>query len=296
MPQPVATQGPLVWHDMDQKALDDAYDQDVYAPNRPLIVARRIAASERTRAILGPPQRVAYGPSEYEQLDIFRAAAANAPVNVFVHGGAWRRNKAADYALQAEPLVGAGAHAVIIDFINVEQAGGDLFPMYEQVRRALAWTWRNADSFGGDRARFYISAHSSGSHLAACVLARGWREEDLPENFCQGALLLSGMYDLEPVRRSKRSSYVKFTDAMVENLSSQRHLDGLHTPLILAYGSCETPEFQRQTKDFFAAVRGLEKPAELIVGEAYNHFELLETLANPYGLTGRALLRQMRFA
>jgi arylformamidase len=296
MPQPVTTQGPLVWRDMDQRALDDAYDQDVYAPNRPLIVARRIAASERTRAILGPPQRVAYGPSEYERLDIFRAAAANAPVNVFVHGGAWRRNKAADYALQAEPLVRAGAHAVIIDFINVEQAGGDLFPMYEEVRRALAWTWRNADSFGGDRARFYISAHSSGSHLAACVLTQGWREEDLPQDFCQGALLLSGMYDLEPVRRSKRSTYVKFTDAMVEKLSSQRHLDGLHTPLILAYGTCETPEFQRQTQDFFAAVRGLEKPAELIVGEAYNHFELLETLANPYGLTGRAMLRLMALA
>src|SRR5580658_9638217 len=64
---------PLVWRDLDQKALDDAYDQDVYAPNRPLIVARRIAASERTRAILAPPQRVAYGPSEYEGLDIFRA-------------------------------------------------------------------------------------------------------------------------------------------------------------------------------------------------------------------------------
>jgi len=296
MPQPVTTQGPPVWRDMDQKALDDAYDQDVYAPNRPLIVARRIAASERTRAILGPPQRVAYGPSEYERLDIFRTAAANAPVNVFVHGGAWRRNKAADYALQAEPLIRAGTHAVIVDFINVEQSGGDLFPMYEQVRRALAWAWRNADSFGGDRARFYISAHSSGSHLAACVLTRGWREEDLPHDFCKGALLLSGMYELEPVRRSKRSSYVKFTDAMVEKLSAQRHLDGLHTPLVLAYGTCETPEFQRQTQDFFAAVRGLEKPAELIVGEAYNHFELLETLANPYGLTGRAMLRQMALA
>jgi arylformamidase len=245
---------------------------------------------------LGPPQRVAYGPSEYEGLDIFRAAAANAPVNVFVHGGAWRRNKAADYALQAEALVHAGAHAVIIDFINVEQAGGDLFPMYEQVRRALAWTWRNADSFGGDRERFYISAHSSGSHLAACVLACGWREENLPKNFCKGALLLSGMYELEPVRRSKRSSYVKFTDAMVERLSSQRHLDGLHTPVVLAYGTCETPEFQRQTQDFFAAVQAAGKPAELTVGEAYNHFELLETLANPYGLTGRAMLRQMALA
>ncbi len=296
MPQPITARGPLVWRDMDQKALDDAYDQDVYAPNRPLIVARRIAASERARAILGPPRRVAYGPSQYEQLDIFRAPAANAPVNVFVHGGAWRRNKAADYALQAEPLLHAGAHAVIIDFINVEQAGGDLFPMYEQVRRALAWTWRNAESFGGDRERLYISAHSSGSHLAACFLTGGWCEEDLPKNFCKGALLLSGMYELEPVRRSKRSSYVTFTDAMVEKLSSQRHLDGLYTPLVLAYGTCETPEFQRQTQDFFAAVRELGKPAELIVGEAYNHFELLETLANPYGLTGRALLRQMGFA
>jgi arylformamidase len=293
VPQAGPARGPLVWRDMDQKALDDAYDQDVYAPNRPLIVTRRIAASERTRALLGIPQRVAYGPSEYERLDIFRAAAALAPDNVFVHGGAWRRNKAADYALQAEVLVRAGIHAVIVDFINVGEAGGDLMPMYEQVRRALAWSFRNARSFGGDPDRFYISAHSSGSHLTACVLTDGWREEGLPEDFCKGALLLSGMYDLAPVRLSKRSSYVSFTDAMVEKLSSQRHLDGLHTPLVLAYGSCETPEFQRQTRDFFADVQAMGKPAELIVGEAYNHFELLETLANPYGLTGRAMLRQM---
>jgi arylformamidase len=307
MQQIATARGPLVWRDMDQKALDDAYDQDVYAPNRPSIVARRIAASERTRAILGPPQRVAYGPSEYEQLDIFRTSTPpsaasgggkgkGAPINVFVHGGAWRRNKGPDYALQAEPLVGAGAHAVILDFINVEQAGGDLMPMYDQVRRALAWAWRNAEDFGGDREQFYISAHSSGSHLAACVLTDGWREEGLPANFCKGALLLSGMYDLAPVRLSKRSSYVAFTDAMVEKLSSQRHLDALATPLILAYGTAETPEFQRQSRDFVAAVRGRGKPAALLVGDAYNHFELLETLANPYGLAGRAMLRQMDLA
>jgi len=168
--------------------------------------------------------------------------------------------------------------------------------MYEQVRRAIAWTWRNAESFGGDRERFFISAHSSGSHLAGCVLTSGWREENLPENFCRGALLLSGMYDLEPVRLSKRSSYVSFTDAMVEQLSAQRHLDGLRTPLILAYGTQETPEFVRQTREFFAAVQAAGKPAELIVGEAYNHFELLETLANPYGVAGRAMLRQMELA
>jgi arylformamidase len=295
MTQPISSSKP-VWRDMDQKALDDAYDQDVYAPNRPLIVTRRIAASARTRAILGPPERVAYGPSEYERVDIFRAPIANAPINLFLHGGAWRRNKGPDYHLQAEPLIAAGAHCLIADFINVEQSGGDLFPMYDQVRRVIAWAWRNADSYGGDRDRFYISAHSSGSHLSACVLTRGWREEGLPENFCKGALLLSGMYDLEAVRLSKRSSYVKFTDKMVESLSSQRQLDGLHTPLVLAYGTQETPEFQRQTREFFAAVQAAGIPADLIVGEAYNHFELLETLANPYGLMGRAMLQQMELA
>ena len=107
--------------------------------------------------------------------------------------------------------------------------------MYEQVRRALAWVYRNAESFGGDRDRIYISAHSSGSHLAGVVLTRGWQEEGLPPDAFKGAVLLSGMYDLAPVRLSKRSAYVKFTDDMVHKLSGQRYLDGLHTPLVLAY-------------------------------------------------------------
>ena len=286
--------GPLVFLDMDQQALDEAYDQEIWAPNRALIVERRKAASARARAILGQPKRIAYGPSEHEGLDIFDCGIKGAPVNVFVHGGAWRRNVAADYALQAEVLVGAGAHCVIIDFINVDQANGDLFPMYEQVRRALGWVCRNAASFGGDPGRIYVSAHSSGSHLAGVVLTRGWQEEGLPPDAFKGAVLLSGMYDLAPVRLSKRSGYVKFTDDMVHKLSGQRFLDGLHTPLVLAYGTCETPEFQRQSRDFADAVRAAGKPASLIVGAGYNHFELLETLANPYGLTGRAMLEQMQ--
>jgi arylformamidase len=101
------------------------------------------------------------------------------------------------------------------------------------------------------------------------------------------------MYDLEPVRLSKRSKYVKFTDAMEQELSAMRHLDRLHTPLVLSHGTYETPEFQRQSRDFAAAVKAAGKPVELLVGEGYNHFEMLETLANPFGLLGRAVLGQM---
>ena len=296
MQEKAAARGPLVWRDMDQKTLDDAYDQLVYAPNRDLVLARIAAASARTRAALGAPQRVAYGPSEHEMLDIYRTPsppAGGAPINIFIHGGGWRVGSAAANALVAEPLVGAGAHAVVLDFINVDQAGGDLFPMFQQVSRAIAWVWRNAESFGGDRNRLYISSHSSGSHLSSTALSRGWREEGLPADFCKGALLISGMYDLEPVRLSKRSAYVKFTDEMEQGLSALRHLDGLTMPLLIAHGTCETPEFQRQAREFFAAVKAAGKPAELIVGENYNHFEIFETFANPYGLLGRAVLRQM---
>jgi arylformamidase len=286
--------GPLVWLDMDQQALDDAYDQEVYAPNRDQVVARRLANSERARVIVGAPQRVAYGPSEIEKLDIFRTARPNAPINIFIHGGAWRRNKAADYAVQAEMLIRAGAHCVILDFITVDEAGGSLLPLAAQIRRAIAWVYKNAASFGGDRERIYLSGHSSGAHFGGCMVTTDWREHGLPADAIKGALLASGMYDLRPVRLSKRSQYVKFTDEMEQTLSAQRHIDKLSVPLVLAHGTRETPEFQRQTRDFFAAVRAAGKPVELLVGEAYNHFELLETLANPYGLLGRAALQQMK--
>ena len=36
------------------------------------------------------------------------------------------------------------------------------------------------------------------------------------------------------------------------------------------------------------------KPVELLVAEGYHHLEVAETLANPYGLLGRALLEQMQ--
>jgi arylformamidase len=294
MQQEQRARGPLVWLDMDQQALDDAYDQAIYAPNRDQVIRRRVINSARTRALLGEPQRVAYGPSPIEALDIFRSERPKAPVNIFIHGGAWRLNRAADYAVQAELFVRGGAHHVLLDFCNVEDTGGDLMPMAEQVRRAVAWVYRNAESFGGDPDRLYLTGHSSGAHLGGCVVTTDWKASGLPANILKGALLVSGMYDLAPVRLSKRSAYVKFTDEVEHQLSAIRHLDRLSTPLLLAYGTCETPEFQRQTRDFYGAVKAAGKPVELLVAEGYNHFEIIETLANPYGLLGRAALAQMK--
>jgi arylformamidase len=293
---PARTKGPRVWLDMDQKELDDAYDQAVYAPNSVQIAKRRTVNSAAARARLNP-RRVAYGPTPHEMLDIYTTKAANAPVMIFIHGGAWRAGNAAENAECADLFVNAGAHLVVPDFINVIEAEGSLFPMIEQVRRAVAWVYQNAASFGADRDRIYVGGRSSGSHLGGCVLITDWAKDfGLPADLVKGALLGSGMYDLKPVRLSKRGAYVKFTDAMEEQLSSQRHLDRINCPVVLAHGTYETPEFQRQTRDFAAALEAAGKPVTLIVAEGYNHFELPETLANPYGILGRAALKLMGLA
>ena len=88
---PARTKGPLVWLEMDQQDIDEAYDNDVYAFNAKSINDRRVYNNQIVRDILDKPQRVAYGPSEIEKLDIYRTRQANAPVNIFVHGGAWRQ-------------------------------------------------------------------------------------------------------------------------------------------------------------------------------------------------------------
>jgi arylformamidase len=286
--------GPRVWLDLDQAELDAAYDQSAYAPNREQVLARNATNSDGVRARLGPPRRYAYGPTPIEGLDVYLTNRPSAPINVFIHGGAWRSGAAKNYASPAELFVNAGAHFVVLDFAAVQDVGGSLMPMADQVRRAVAWVYRNADAFGGDRDRLYVAGTSSGAHLAAVVLTTDWpRDFDLPADIVKGGLCGSGMFDLEPVRLSARSRYVKFTDEIEEALSPQRHLDKLHAPVIVGYGTFETPEFQRQSRDFAAAVEAAGKPVQLIVGEGYNHFEMYETLANPYGVLGRAVLEQM---
>ena len=286
--------GPAVWLDMDQAELDAAYDQSKYAPNLTQIIKRYGTNSEAVRARLGPPQRYAYGPTPIEALDVYTTKRAGAPINIFIHGGAWRIGLAKEYAFAAELFVNAGAHLVAPDFVLVQDAGGSLMPMADQVRRAVVWVYRNAKSFGGDPSRIFVSGHSSGGHLAGVVLTTDWGKEfGLPVDTVKGGLCCSGLFDLKAVRLSARSNYVKFTNEMEQALSSQRHLDKLNAPLVVAYGTLETPEFQRQSREFAAAVKAAGKPVQLLVGEEYNHFEIVETLANPYGLLGRAVLEQM---
>jgi arylformamidase len=169
--------------------------------------------------------------------------------------------------------------------------------MADQVRRGVAWAYKNAASYDGDPDRLYIGGHSSGGHLCGVTLVTDWQKEfGLPADMVKGGLCMSGMFDLKPVRLSKRSSYVKFTDEMEQAMSAQRHLGLLRAPIVVTYGTDETPEFQRQSRDFATAVKASGKPVELIEAAGYNHFEIAESLGHPFGPNGRAALAMMKLS
>ena len=79
-------------------------------------------------------------------------------------------------------------------------------------------------------------------------------------------------------------------------MSAVRHLDRINAPIVVAHASLDSPEFQRQSRDFAAALTAAGKPAKLLVARSYNHFEAPELFGNPFGLLGREVLAQMGLA
>ncbi len=292
-PAAARTKGPPVFRDLDQVDLDEGYDNDVYAFNAKNIGERRVYNNRIAQGLLAKPQRVKYGPAEIERLDFYRTKQPNASVLVFIHGGSWRGGRAEQFTTYAEPFVRAGANFAALDFTSVRETDGDIAPMVDQCRRAVGWLYRNAREFGGNPDALHLISRSSGSHLASCVLITEWEKQGLPRSIVKGAVMGSGMYDLAPVRLSKRSSFVKFTDAMVQELSAMRHIEKVHTPVVIGVGALETPEFQRQAREFAAALKAAGKPAELIVAPGYNHYETGETIGHPYAVLGRAAIDMM---
>jgi arylformamidase len=291
---PKHEKGPLVFRDYDQAELDAAYKQEVYEPLGQRVLDRLYFTSGEARDRIGEPQRVAYGETEVETLDIYRTDRPKAPIFLFIHGGTWRSGSAWEYGYPAEMFVKSGAHYVAIDFADVQQVAGDLGVLAAQVRRAIAWVYQNAASFDGDAARLYVGGHSSGGHLCAVALVTDWPTAfGLPADAIKGGVCMSGMYDMAPVRLSWRRTYIAFTDAMEDAMSPQRHLDSLAIPVVVTYGTFETPEFQRQSRDFVAAVKAASKPVTLIEATNYHHNEMAESLGNPYGPNGRAALALM---
>lgn len=228
-----------IWLHYDQAGLDAAYDQRVWAPDAAEWVARYAADTAA-----GPrPEVHDYGAG---LLDLYRAPRNTRGIHLHVHGGAWRTLTRADAGMAAPALTAAGWDMAVPDFRLLPEHR--LPDMVEDVVAACLWAMA--------RGPLHLSGHSSGAHVAAVVAARV-----RPAS----VTLISGLYDLRPVLLSARGGYIKLSDAEAHALSPIHQRIG--TPVILAHGDAESPEFIRQTQDLGRAI-GVEP----IVLPGTNHF------------------------
>lgn len=253
----------------DQKALDDQYEQRVWVPHADEIIKRYSRKSEEVRARLGEPRTEKYGPTPVETLDVY---GSGRKAFVFVHGGAWKRQSSREQAFPAEAIIGAGAAYVALNFANLPTV--TLAEMAAQVRRGIEWVGKNLSD------TMVLCGHSSGAHLAACALTR--------LEFVRNALLVSGVYDLLPVRLSARNEYVRLDERLEHEYSPIRHAERIRCPVTVAWGEKEAPEFLRQSREFAQKLG-----APTLIGRNQNHFEIIETLADPASPLGRAALNML---
>lgn len=257
-----------IFREYTQAELDRQYEQRSFAANADEIIRRYGAASDAARARLGEPETLAYGPSDVEALDVYGGRRDR--VVAFVHGGAWTRMGKRPSAFAAETFTGAGATYAALGFgllpsITLPEMVGQVCGALEYLRHEFAPN------------KLALVGHSSGAHLAACALTR--------VSCVDAALLVSGVYDLEPVRLSSRNAYVRLDQKLDEEYSPIRHAARIACPVTVACGEREGPEFFRQSWEL------AEKLAvPLLVGAGLNHFEMVETLADPDSVLARAAL------
>lgn len=271
--------------------LDRNFDQRGWIADAEAIIARHIERSRRTRETLTFVSNLHYGDQPDEVLDYFPAERVDAPIQVFVHGGAWKNFTKNDYSFPADGFVPAGISTVILNFSKLPQVR--LPVMVDQVRRAVAWIYKNARQYGGDPERLYMSGHSSGAHLTANALLTDWPAFGCPPRIVKAAACVSGPYDLEPVMLSARSSYVRLDEAEMSALSANRHTDQIQCPVVVAYAEGDTDEFRRQSREFANALERSGRLAALRCVAGVNHFELMEQFAHPESELVRCILAQM---
>jgi arylformamidase len=259
-----------------------------HVANFDAIVADLVARSESTRARL-PMHEEAYGTGPSETVDIFvpEGATGPLPVHMFIHGGYWRMFSKRDYSLVAESAAAAGAIAVIVDYALMPSVR--LATIVEQIARAKAWTVENIARFGGDPERLSVSGHSAGAHLATTLFT-----SDLAPSGLRSALLLGGIYDLQPLTESFLQAEIGLTAEEIRDFTPLTKAYDTDVEVAVLIGARETLPFHEQANSFaqLLARQGSKVSQRLMVGR--NHMDSVRDLGDPASLTGRALVDLIR--
>jgi arylformamidase len=264
---------------MNREELDRAYNNVAAVPD----VAEKIADFGRRSAVIyegiGIKRDLAYGNAATQRIDWIPAPGVGAPTLAFIHGGYWQSLSKEKFAHIAAGPLAHGFNVALIEYTLAPEAR--IGAIAREIGQAIDFLAAHFKEWGADPARLCLAGHSAGGHLAA------WHRTHPAVSLVLG---ISGLYDLEPIRLNYLNDKLDLTPAEVAAYSPEIHI-GPGVPSVLAVGSAELPELRRQTADYASCLRAHRELVEEISAPGYNHFTILETLAQPDGAALEAVVR-----
>ena len=299
---------------LDRATLDQEYDNVKKLPADVLqrLFARLDHASSIARKKHDVVLDVAYGPTPLERLDIFRAPKVAADVQVFFHGGYWHALDKESFSYIADGLVPHDITTVVVNYPLLPAVG--LADQVAACRRALRWVYNHISDYGGNPRRVSVFGHSAGAHLAGMLLTHvdavssatateaameteaeaeaatetEAKAESKPEaesepdtSFPAYACLISGIYDLAPIRQCFVNDTLNLSEEDVIKNSPVRLRQRSNCPVSVVVGGDEGDEYLRQSRDLAHAWSQSNRTLQFSVLDNENHFSLREQLGDP---------------
>lgn len=267
------------WHNLDRPALDRAYNARDSVPDFAAEMQRWTNLSALARFQLNPSENIVFDPASGMALDWF-AGASGGPVLLWIHGGYWRALSKTEQSLVAPAFVAAGIHVAIIDYSLAPAVTLD--EIIRQARAAAAFVADTAASHGADPARIFAAGHSAGGHLTGMLLA--------DPGPLRGGIALSGLFDLEPIRRSYVNEWLRLDAPAARRLSPLHNIPDSAPALLASYGGLESDEFRWQSETYVAAWQAAGHRATLAPQPARHHFDIVVALGDPADPLCRAVI------
>jgi arylformamidase len=251
----------MSWAYLNRAERDAAYNNALAVPNSQVLIGERNTKAAAFRALHAAHLDLPYAPAERTKWDIFPARDHSSPCLIFIHGGYWQMNRREDFSHFA---AGVGAHGW-----SVAMPGYTLAP--EASLHGAAH---------GLGEKFILCGWSAGGQLTAMLL-------DHP--LVTAAFVISGVYELGPLRDTYLNEKLALSDEEVANLSPLR-LAPVQKPLAIAYGTAELPALVTDSRDLHALRAAAHAPGILLPVPQADHFTILNALEAPDGAITKALL------
>jgi arylformamidase len=282
------------YHQMDHETLEREYSPSSCVRDIMVYINQYIDKSAEVRKSHARNFKpdIKYGPEARSAMDMFIPEGDGPfPIHIFIHGGYWQQLSKNESHFAAPNFIDHNIIYIALDYTLAPEA--NMFQIVDQARRGVISVLKNAHKFNGDPDNITISGSSAGGHLVAEVLSMDWKAEGYDHCPLQGALAISGVFDLEPLVSTYVNEPLKMDMDDAKALSPLYHIPSDCCPIVITYGENETDEFKRQSHEYMDACLRAGLSCLYIDMPSVNHFDIVFALNDKNSPLFEAVLHQI---